>query len=64
MAFGEVYVFKKMPKERNAIENYLLQQLDFPFNTTMFKFSQFKLPNNFEEDEAFKSFQNKFHVVL
>lgn len=64
VAFGEADAFEKMPKESFGIENSPLKQLEFSFNHAMFIFPQFKLADNFQDDEALKSFKMKFHIVL
>lgn len=38
--------------------------MDFPFNHTMFPFAQFKLAENYQDSEEYKSMKIRFHVVL
>lgn len=64
IAYCEVDVFEKRPKRCNDIENSDFNQSDFPFNHSMFTFSQFKLAKNFHVSKEYKGMKIRFHAVL
>lgn len=64
VAFRDTNTFEKLPKESFAIKNSLMSQLDFPFNPPMLTFVQFKLDDNFHEDENFKFLNMLLHDFL
>lgn len=63
-AFSEDEDFMIKPRKSYATQNTYFNQLDFPFNYSLFVFYQFKLVENYQDKEEFKNMNIRFHAVL
>ena len=59
-----MYEFQKTPRKSYAIENSDMNQLDFPINDMMFITAQYKIIDQFKNQDDFTHMKLSFHAVL
>lgn len=64
VSYGKVDAFEKWLKKSYDIEYIDFNQLDIPFNHSMFTFGLSKLAENYQDTEEYRSMKIIFHAIL